>query len=107
MVVVVVVGRGGVRAARGRRRRAAGREAAARQHDRDGEDGAVELRFVHVRDGGFGRGRVAVHDVGGAAVGHELAVDGHVEVLYPAVGAEDLAQVVFVDVLGELLDDDL
>lgn len=36
-----------------------------------------------------------------------LAVDGHVEVLYPAIGAEDLAQVVLVDVFGELLDNDL
>jgi len=52
------------------------RELAAREDDGDGDDCAVELRFVHVRDGVFGvRGRV-VEDVGCAAVCHELAVHG-------------------------------
>lgn len=46
-------------------------EFAAGQHDGDGDDGAVELGFVHVRDGGFGGGRGGVEDVGCAAVGHD------------------------------------
>lgn len=80
---------------------------------------------MHVCDGGLGGGGFCVHDVCGAAVRHDyagvrvvatlvrgnleltLAVDGHVQVLYPAVGAEDLTQVVFIDVLCKLLDDDL
>ncbi len=36
-----------------------------------------------------------------------MSVHGHVEVADGTVGAEDLAEVVFVDVFGELLDDDL
>ena len=37
----------------------------------DGDDGSVDLRFVHVCKGGFtGRG-LDVDDVGSAAVGHD------------------------------------
>lgn len=39
--------------------------------------------------------------------GRTLSVHGHVEVADGTVGAKDLAEVVFVDVFGELLDDDL
>lgn len=47
------------------------REFAAGEDDGDGDDGAVELGFVHVRDGGFGGGGGRVEDVGCAAVGHD------------------------------------
>lgn len=46
-------------------------EFAAGQDDGDGDEGAVELGFVHVRDGGFGGGGGRVEDVGCAAVGHD------------------------------------
>lgn len=36
-----------------------------------------------------------------------LSVHGHIEVADGTVGAEDLTEVVFVDVFGEFLDDDL
>lgn len=39
--------------------------------------------------------------------GRTLSVHGHVKVADGTVGAEDLAEVVLVDVFGELLDDDL
>lgn len=51
--------------------RGCGREFAVGEDDGDGYDGAVDLRFVHVGDGGFGVGLVVVEDVGGAAVGHD------------------------------------
>lgn len=47
------------------------REFAAGEDDGDGDNGAVELGFVHVRDGGFGGGGGRVEDVGCAAVGHD------------------------------------
>lgn len=43
-------------------------EFAAGKDDGDVDDGAVELGFVHVGDGGFGIGFVDVQDVGCAAV---------------------------------------
>lgn len=46
-------------------------EFAAGEDDADGDDGAVELGFVHVRDGGFGGGGGGVDYVGRAAVGHD------------------------------------
>lgn len=61
---------------------------------------------MHVCYGAFGvRGR-GVQDVGDAAVGQELPVDGHFQVFDVAVGTEDFAQVRFVDVFGELFNDD-
>ena len=36
-----------------------------------------------------------------------MSVHGKVEVFDLAIGSEDLAEVVFVDVFGQLLDDDL
>ena len=45
-------------------------------------------------------GRLRVHDVCYAAVGHELFVHGHFEVGDGAVGAEDFAEVERVDVFG-------
>lgn len=49
------------------------REFAAGEDDADGDDGAVELGFVHVGDGGFGGGGGGVDYVGGAAVGHDCS----------------------------------
>lgn len=46
-----------------------GREAATRNDDTDGNDGAVELGLVHVRNRLGGVGFVLVEDVGCAAVG--------------------------------------
>lgn len=46
-----------------------GREAATRNDDRDGDDGAVELGLVHVGDCLRGVGFVLVEDVGCSAVG--------------------------------------
>ena len=90
--------------ARGRWR---ARELAAREDDGDGDDGAVELRFVHVRDGIFGVGSGLVENVCCAAVRHELAVHREVDVADGAVGAEDFAEVTVGDVFGEFFDDDL
>jgi hypothetical protein len=62
---------------------------------------------VHVRDRALGiRGRGIQH-VRYPAVGEELAVDRHFQVFDVAVGAEDLAQVCFVDVFCEFFDHDL
>lgn len=36
-----------------------------------------------------------------------LAVNRHVEVLYTAIGAKNFAEMVFIDVLCEFLDDNL
>jgi len=78
-----------------------------RQHNRHIDRRAVQLRFVHVRDSTLGvRGRGIQH-VGDSTVRQELPVDRHFEVLDVAVAAEDLAQVCFVDVLGEFFDHDL
>jgi len=49
-------------------------EFAAGQDDGDGDEGAVELGFVHVRDGGLGGGAGRVEDVGCAAVRHDCGV---------------------------------
>ena len=62
---------------------------------------------MHVRDGGFGVGRGGVEDVCNTAIGEELFVHGHFQVLDFAVAAEDLAEVSFIYVLGELFDNDL
>jgi len=43
-------------------------ELAAGEHDRDVDDCAVDLGFVHVGNGGFGVGFALVEDVGCAAV---------------------------------------
>jgi len=58
----------------GGRRRA--REFAAGQDDGDANEGAVELGFVHVCDGGFGVGGGGVDYVGGAAIGVDCGPGG-------------------------------
>lgn len=86
---------------------------------------------MHVCDGGFGVGGGGVDYVGGAAVGVDCGwgvvserIDGgrlgarewgmstlfvhrKLEIAYAAVGAEDFAEMAFMDVLGQSLDDDL
>lgn len=61
---------------------------------------------MHVRDGALGVRRRSIEDVRNAAVRQELAVDWHFQILNVAVVPEDLAQVRFIDVFGELLDHD-
>jgi len=68
---------------------------------------AVELRLVHVGDGGLGIGLGEVEDVGGAAIRAGLPVDREIQIDDVAVLAEDLVQVFFVDILGQALDDNL
>lgn len=62
---------------------------------------------MHVCDCGFSVGWGGVENVGDAAVGKELFVHGHLEVLDFAVATEDLTEVAFIHVFGELLDDNL
>lgn len=64
------------------------------------------MRLVHVRDRRFGVAGRGIEDVRDAAIGEEGFVHGHFEVGDGAVGGEDFAQVVGIDVFGELLDDD-
>lgn len=109
-----------------------GRELAALRRDGHVDGGAVDLRLVHVFDGGFGVGVVVVEDVCGAAVGSDCvvcsassvtasirreqlerergltgSVHGEVEVVDGTELAEYLKEMVFVDVLGEPFDHDL
>lgn len=87
-----------------RRRTAA--EPPSRQHDRNVDSRAINLRLVHVCDRALGvRGR-GIQDVSYSAVRQELPVDRHFQVLDVAVAAEDLAQVCFVDIFRELFNDD-
>jgi len=58
-------------------------------------------------DGALGVGCGVVENVGCAAVCHELAVHGEVDIVDGAVGAKDFAEVSFVHVFGEFFDDDL
>lgn len=82
-------------------------EAPPRQHNRDVDRRAVELRFVHVRYRALGVRWRGIQHVGDSAVRQELPVDRHLEVLDVAVAAEDLAQVRLVDVFCEFFYDDL
>lgn len=82
-------------------------EATPRQHDRDVDHCAIQLRLVHVCNRILGVRGCGVQHIGNASIRQELFVDGHLEVLNLAVVAEDLAQVALVDVLGEFLDHDL
>lgn len=67
---------------------------------------AIQLRLVHVRNSCLGVARRGVENVRDAAIGEEGFVHRHFEVGDGAVGGEDFAKVVGIDVLGELFDDD-
>ena len=81
-------------------------EAPSRQHDRNIDGRAVNLRFVHVCDRALGVRRGGIQHVCYTTIRQELPVDRHFQVLDVAVAAEDLAQVCFVDVFRELFNDD-
>jgi hypothetical protein len=60
---------------------------------------------MHARNRVFGINRFAVEHVRDALVGHELAVQRHLQFLNLAVCAENFAEMTLVDVLRELFDD--
>lgn len=81
-------------------------KAPPRQHNRNIDRRAVELRFVHVRYRALCVRWGCIEHVRDSAVRQELPVDRHLQVLDVAVAAEDLAEMCFVDVLCELFYDD-
>jgi hypothetical protein len=70
----VVKGGSGVHVCVAAGHRGFGRELAALRRDGHVDRGAVDLRLVHVFNGGFGVGVVVVEDVCGAAVGSDWIV---------------------------------
>jgi hypothetical protein len=60
---------------------------------------------MHARNGVLGVNRFAVEHICDALVGHELAVQWHLQFLNLAVCAENFAEMSLVYVLGELFDD--
>lgn len=76
------------------------------QHNAHRNQRAVNLRFVHVANSRLRVARLRVQHVRDSAVRHEVFVHRHLKVLYGAVCAKDFAQVVDIDILGELFDDD-
>ena len=75
-------------------------EPPARQHDTHADQRAIQLRFVHVRNGALGVVGGGVEDIRYPAIRHELLVHRHFQFRDVAVRAEDLAEVRFVDVFG-------
>jgi hypothetical protein len=71
------------------------------------ELGSVQLCVVHLCDCTLGVVDFLVHDVCGAAVNIEGRVHGHAQVFDGAILAKDFADVVFLDVSGQGLDDNL
>lgn len=61
---------------------------------------------MHVSNRRLGGLDFVVNNVGRSAIGVELTVHGHVDVLDGPVGGEDFADVSFVDVFRELLHHD-
>lgn len=66
---------------------------------------SVDLSAVHVLHGILGIVRIGVFNVSEAfAVGRMQAIDWEIDVLYDAVGDEDLVDMIFGDVPGETTD---
>lgn len=61
---------------------------------------------MHITDRRFRKLRVRVENICNSSIGHEMLVHRHFQILKLAIRAEDFAQVRFLDVLGEFLDDD-
>lgn len=62
---------------------------------------------MHVCNRTFCKFRLRKQDIRDSFVHHELRVGGHFQLQYLAVAAKDLVQVAFIDVLGELFNDNL
>lgn len=62
---------------------------------------------MHMRNGALCVCMRGIEDVCDTAIRHELFVCGHLKFRDIAIGTEDLAQMIFVDILGQFFDDNL
>lgn len=82
-------------------------ELAAGENNRNVDDSSIDLGFVHVGDRCLGIGFRSVQDVCCPTIGVEVPVDWHVQISNLSIHAKDLAEMVLVDVLRELLNHNL